>query len=288
MCTFRSLSYAGWDNRVMVFGDYTGHADSIEELIRSERASKLDISIPDNLPYFPCVTFITYLDVSRICTRHVLDISNAIRAMVALEGIALSYEDVPYGDDAITDAIASHPSIKKVSILGTYENTISTMVRRNRKIVGYSFGPYVGVDYRYGNILAPATWIKQLRSVSDKTIFRDGLFTEFVKRNPDIGELMLAVLRVSEVVRALRYLRSIDILRIECMIQDDVSSLVPAIIEVLARCHPIRFEIYDGKEWVTQPSVWPNCHVIHRENLPKWNHTKSVLVSDVAIHTFNN
>lgn len=282
-----TLDYADWSDRVIVRSDYLGTTDDIEALIRCRKASKLDIRIPNNLPRFPCVTFITHLDVSRIRPQYVQDIGNAIRAMVVLKDIAISYAVIPYEDDAITDAIASHPSIKKVSISSMYSNTVNTMVRENRGIISYSFGSCMGVNYRCGDILAPITWIKRLYSINNIPIFRDGLFAEFVKRNPDIDELRLAVSRVSEVIRALRYLRSINILRIECEVRDDASGLESAIIRVIARCHPICLEIYDGEGWVTQSSVWPNCYVICRRDLPKWNYERSRSVCDVCVHTFD-
>lgn len=288
MCTHSaSLYYSADDDRVVVRSYYTGAADEIEDFIRCKRAGRLEVNLPSDLLRFPCVTFITYLDVSGIRARNIQDIGNAIRAMVVLKDITLSYASMLYKNDPITDAIASHPSIERVAIFDMYANTTHAIIGRNRRITSYVLGGYVNVNHDDGDALVSLTGLTRFHSGNGKILFRDGLFVEFIRRNPGIRFLRLVVSRVSEAIEALKYFRSIHTLSVECETRDDVGGLESAIIGVVARCHPASLEIYDGEKWVNQSMVWSNHYVIYRADLPGWNYEWSGSVCDAYVHMSN-
>lgn len=276
--------YLARENWAVVGDIYPGSPSEIEEFIRQKRVNKLRISLPNRFRDFPCVTFITRLDILRIGTQTALGVGNAIRAMTILRTIVVSFSDSSSGRCPITDAIASHPSLKKVEIFGWYNNDVRIITRRNPGIVSYTLGALIRLGYEYGDVLVLTTQINQFLTVGGKIIFRDGDFLRFIRGNPGLRRISMAVSRVSEVAAALEYLNAIEELRIECGIRDDVSGLRTAMIGVLARCHSKSIVIYDGREWINASTVWPNHCVIYCRNLPKRNYEWSASVCDVHVH----
>lgn len=270
---------------VVVRSNYSGSPDEIEEFIRQKRACKLRINLPDESRGFPCVTFITKLDIRYIESRNILGIKNAIGAMTILESIVVTYSDSSCDGRPITDAIVTHPNIRKVQIYGLYGGDVGIITKGNPRITSYILGTSIHLGYQYGDILVSATQIVQFQTVDHGVVFRDGDFLRFVRGNPGLRSIGITVLQVSEVVAALGYLNSIEKLRIKCRNQGDTSGLKSAMIGVLMRCHPKTLTVYDSKELFDISTIWPNYHVIHRKNLPRWNYGWSAPMCDVDIHT---
>lgn len=282
--SFLYISEGGWAVSKV---DYAGTFDEIEQFVKNKRANKLKIYNTHKLHGFPCVTFITKLDMSFVLDQEVPAIGKAIRAMILLESVLICFFDYGHSRKPITDAIATHPSLKKIKIFGVCDG-ISDIARRNPRIISYTLGMYTIVDYGYGDILASATGIIRLRSEHNKLIFQDGDFIRFVRNNPGIRNLEIVVSRVSEVIVALRYFDAVDELYIRYKIRDNVDGLKSATIGLLARCHPRCFGIHDGEKWHDRSAIWPNYYSIRHKDLPKWNHERSGSVCDVMVHASND
>lgn len=270
---------------VVVRDSYSGSLGEIEEFIRQKRVNKLRVNFLKEFPIFPCVTFITKLDILHIRHENVPGIGNAIRTMTMLRSVTITHYGLPCDGYSITDAIATHPSLRKVGIFGWFKQDVRTITERNPKIVSYKLGTTVCLGHEYGDILASATWIVQFRTASTEVVFRDGDFLRFARNNPGLRSICIAVSRVSEVTLALGYLNSIERLRVECKIRDNAIGLRFAMLEVLLRCYPRDLNVYDGREWIGASTVWPNYYVIRREDLPGWNYEWSKSVCDAIVYT---
>lgn len=292
---YNSLMYSPSDDSILIRNDYSGAVEKIEEFIRYKRVSKLIVDLDRNFPILPCVTFIIKLDVRDVGIWNMSSVGEIIRAMVVLKSVSLSFIDKSPHNHSITNAIATHPSLKKVVIYGHFNDNIGVIAKANPRIISYVLGACVDLDYEYGDILASATGIIQLWTVGKRSVFRDGGFIRFARNNRSVKKLRINVSRTSEVTEALGYLDAIEILRIGCEIRDDNGSLERAIIGVLARCRPTTLVIHDDKTYFCcnvagqseQPWVWPNCYAICHRKLPKWNYKWSAPICDVDVHASN-
>lgn len=281
---FTPLQYIASYDRVVVRSGYSGTVNEIEEFIRRKRASELEIRFPDKLSRLPCVTFITKMEMCFVWRGNVSAIEEAIRAMMLLEAIHITYSDDECDEWPITNTIATHPSLKKIEIFGRYGG-VGVITKRNPRITNYSLGTDVATGYEYGDILVEAAGIMRFCSTNKEPVFRDGDLVRFVRNNSGIRYLGITVSRVSEVVAALGYLDAICGLRIECQSWDETSDLKSTIIDVIARCHPKYLDIYGGGRIYDRTSVWPNHYIICHEDLPKWSFSRSGPICDVVVRT---
>lgn len=290
-----SLMYTTWGDRVIVSGDYHGTTKEIEEFLRHKRMSKLEIGLDHNFWTFPCVTFVAELKVRCVGVWNISSIGRAIQAMIVLRSVSLYFAENSIYDHSITNAIATHPSLKRIGIHGCYGDNIKAITRANPRITSYTLGQSVDLDYEYGSMLASAKGIARFWTTGEEYMFLDGDFIRFAENNRSIESLGLNVLRASEVIAALDYFDSMESLRINCKIWDDTDDLERAIIRMMARCHPSSLAIYDGRTHFyhstmgqfTQPSIWPNCYAIRRRDLPGWNYEWSAPICDVDVHASN-
>lgn len=265
-------------------GRYDCTADA-EEAIRRNRTSELVICESQEFREFPCVTFITILEIRGTSIPSAEALGKFILSLPLLEELKiLINHGYLKGENPISNAISTHPSLRKVKVHDRYGYGIDTVMKRNPRITKYILGPNVVLD---GDAIASLTGIRILWFEGYNTVLNHGVLLKFARNNPDIINLSVVAQSELEVIQAIGYLRSVNNLVIRCNRREwgEADRLVDVVRDALARCYPRLFVVHAGDKYYNRSLVWPG-YAIRQDDFHRWNFTRSEPICDTAVHTY--
>lgn len=281
------------DGEMKVSGHLFKTVDTIEQEIRKLRVERLWFDTYWELEAFPSVSFIRSLRASYVKDVAVQALSLAIEKMVVLESLDLGIcdkSDRKEGENCLSNAIALHPSLKKVRLNSYRGYGIDTVISRNIGITDLHIGSKDHLSPRIEVALALATHIEAFTCTSD-IIFRSvESLAQFFKNNQGLKRVRIVVTHSADAVAAIEYLNRPEELNINCQDRDELGVLMPAMHKLLDRCM-MRYVALHSKNYIEQASstssTWSitnrNRHILH-DDLPTWNFTGSRRLCDVDVH----
>lgn len=281
-----AMRYDSKRDTVIVLNHSRVTTSQIENFIREKKANRLNLGDIQHTGTLPCVTFIARLAVCVVGYNAVTMLAKAISSMILLETISVEVRFCRElrGENCLSDAIAAHPSLRKIITDDPCGHGIDTVMKRNPRITDYHLSLDTEYSYMYGEVLVKLTGLRTLVQRGYSSTFQDGDFAKFTERNPRINKIMITVQRSTEIVSAISNLTAINDLHIICKICDNIEELERAIEKVRARCYPERVQIYlhHGSYSCIK---YRGYHGIYRKKLPKWNFLGTRTPPDTTVHT---